>query len=74
MVAHMTAQDYMIKENIELTNVSGSNLVVGSKKIILQEKVDILVPSIVKNNTGIIIASAGTDLSSIYAEVSGRIR
>lgn len=70
----MTAQDYMIKENIELTNVSGSNLVVGSKRIILQEKVDIFVPSIVKSNTGIIIADASTDLNRIYAEISGRIR
>ena len=76
----MTAQDYMIRENIELANVVGSNLVVGnnlvvgSKKIILQEKVDIFVPSIVKSNTGIIIADASTDLNRIYAEVSGRIR
>ena len=46
MVAHMTAQDYMIKGNIELTNVLGSNLVVGSKKIILQEKVDIWFPQL----------------------------
>lgn len=70
----MTAQDYMIRENIELTNVAGSNLVVGSKKIILQEKVDIFVSSIVKSNTGIIIADASADLNRIYAEVSGRIR
>lgn len=74
MVAHMTAQDYMIRENIELTNVAGSNLVVGSKKIIIREKVDIIVPSIVKSNTGIIIADASTDLNRIYAEVSERIR
>lgn len=70
----MTAQDYMIRENIELINIAGSNLVVGSKKIILQEKVDIFVPSIVKSNTGIIIDDASTDLNRIYAEVSGKIR
>ena len=70
----MTAQDYMIRENIELTNIAGSNLVIGSKKIILQEKVDIFVPHIVKSNTGIIIADASTDLNRIYAEMSGRIR
>lgn len=70
----MTAQDYMIRENIEITNVVGSNLVVGSKKIILQEKVDFFVPSIVKSNTGVIIADASTDLNRIYAEVSGKIR
>lgn len=70
----MTAQDYMIREGIELTNVAGSNLVVGSKKTILQKKVDIFVPSIVKSDTGIIIADASTDLNRIYAEVSGRIR
>lgn len=66
----MTAQDYMIKENIELTNVAGSNLVIGNKKIILQNKLDIFVPSIVKRDTGIIIA----DVNRIYAEVSGIIR
>lgn len=70
----MTAQDYMIRENIEITNVAGSNLVVGSKKIIIREKVDIFVPSIVKSNTGVIIADASTDLNRIYAEVSGKIR
>ena len=70
----MTAQDYMISENIELTNVAGSNLVVGSKKIIIQEKVDIFVPSIVKSNTGIIITDASTDLNRIYVKVSGKIR
>lgn len=70
----MTAQDYMIRENIELTSIAGSNLAVGNKKIILQEKVDIFVPSIVKSNTGIIITDASTDLNRIYAEVSGRIR
>lgn len=70
----MTAQDYMIRENIELTNIAGSNLVIGIKKIILQEKVDIFVHPIVKSNTGIIIADASTDLNRIYAEVSGRIR
>ncbi len=70
----MTAQDYMIRENIEIPNVAGSNLIVGSKKIILQEKVDIFVPSIVKSNTGVIIADASTDLNRIYAEVSGKIR
>ena len=70
----MTAQDYMIRENIELINIAGSNLVVGSKKIILQEKVDIFEPSIVKSNTGIIIDDASTDLNRIYAEVSGKIR
>ena len=70
----MTAQDYIIRENIEITNVAGSNLIVGSKKIILQEKVDIFVPSIVKSNTGVIIADASTDLNRIYAEVSGKIR
>ncbi|PWT28804.1 hypothetical protein [Butyrivibrio fibrisolvens] len=64
----MTAQDYMIRENIEITNVA------GSKKKILQEKVDIFVPSIVKSNTGVIIADASTDLNRIYAEVSGKIR
>lgn len=68
----MTSQDYMIRENIELTNIAGSNLVIGSKKIILQEKVDIFVPPIVKSNTGIIIADASTDLNRIYAEVSGK--
>ena len=56
------------------TNIAGSNLVIGSKKIILQEKVDIFVPPIVKSNTGIIIADASTDLNRIYAEVSGKIR
>lgn len=66
----MTAQDYMIKENIELTNVSGSNLVIGNKKIIFQNKLDIFVPSIVKRDTGIIIA----DVNRIYAEVAGIIR
>ncbi len=70
----MTAQDYMISENIEFTNVAGSNLVVGSKKIILQENVDIFVPAIVKSNTSIIIADASIDLARIYAEYSGRIR
>ena len=74
MVADMTAQDYMIRENIELTNIAGSNLVIGSKKIILQEKVDIFVPSIVKSTTEIIISDASTDLNRIYAEVSGRTR
>ena len=64
----------MIRENIEITNVAGSNLVVGSKKIIIREKVDIFVPSIVKSNTGVIIADASTDLNRIYAEVSGKIR
>lgn len=62
-----TAQDDMIRETIELINVA------ESKKIIFQEKVDIFVPSIVKSNTGIIIADAGTDLNRIYVEVSGRI-
>ena len=70
----MTAQDYMIKENIELTNVAGSTLVVGSKKIILKDKLDIFVPSIVKRDTGIIIADANTDVNRIYAEVSGKTR
>ena len=70
----MTAQDYMIRGNIAITNVAGSNLVVGSKKIILQEKVDIFVPSIVKSNTGIIIADGSNDLNCIYAEVLGKIR
>lgn len=70
----MTAQDYMIKENIELTNVAGSNLVIGNKKIILQNKLDIFVPSIVKRDTGIIIADLNTDVNRIYAEVSGIIR
>lgn len=70
----MTAQDYMIKENIELTNVAGSNLVIGNKKIILQNKLDIFVPSIVKMDTGIIIADLNTDVNRIYAEVSGIIR
>lgn len=65
----MTTQDYMIKENIELTNVTGSNLVVGSKKIILQNKLDIF-----KRDTGIIIADVNTDVNRIYAEVSGIIR
>lgn len=74
MVADMTVQDYMIRENIELTNIAGSNLVIGSKKIILQEKVDIFVPSIVKSTTEIIISDASTDLNRIYAEVSGRTR
>lgn len=45
-----------------------------SKKIILQEKVDIFVPSIVKSTTEIIISDASTDLNRIYAEVSERIR
>lgn len=31
MVAHMTSQDYMIRENIELTNIAGSNLVIGKR-------------------------------------------
>lgn len=44
----MTAQDYMIREGIELTNVAGSNLVVGSKKTILQKKVDILCPQLLR--------------------------
>lgn len=70
----MTAQDYMIRENIEITNVVGSNLVVGSKKITLQEKVDIIVPSIVKSNTDVIIADASTNLNRIYEEVAGKIR
>ena len=58
----------MIRENIELTNVAGSNLVVGSKKIILQEKVDIFVPTFVESTTSIIIADASIDLNRIYAE------
>lgn len=70
----MTAQDYMIKENIELTNVAGSNLVIRNKKIILQNKLDIFVPSIVKRDTSIIIADVNTDVNRIYAEVSGIIR
>ncbi len=70
----MTAQDYMIKENKELTNVTGSTLVVGSKTIILKDKLDIFVPSIVKRDTGIIVADANTDVNRIYAEVSGKIR
>lgn len=70
----MTAQDYMIRENIELINVAGSNLVIGSKKIILWDKVDIIIPTIVKSNTGIVIADANTDVNCIYAEVSGRVR
>lgn len=70
----MTAQDYMIRENIELTNVAGGKIVVGSKKIILQDKVDIIIPAIVKSNTGIVIADANTDVNRIYAEISGRVR
>lgn len=70
----MTAQDYMIRENIELINVAGSNLVTGSKKIILRDKVDIIIPTIVKSNTGNVIADANTDVNRIYAEVSGRVR
>ena len=70
----MTAQNYMIRENIELTNVAGSNLVIGSKKIILCDKVDIIIPTIVKSNVEIVIADTNTDVNRIYAEVSGRIR
>lgn len=70
----MTVQDYMIRENIELTNVAGSNLVLGGKKIILRDKVDIIIPTIVKSNTGIVIADANTDVNRIYAEISGRVR
>lgn len=73
-VTCMTAQDYMIRENIELINVAGSNLVIGSKKIILWDKVDIIIPTIVKSNTGIVIADANTDVNRIYAEVSGKVR
>lgn len=70
----MTVQDYMIRDNIELTNVAGSNLVIGSKKIIFRNKVDIIIPTIVKSNTGIVIADANTDVKFIFEEVSGRIR
>lgn len=70
----MTAHDYMTRENIELTNVAGSNLVIGNKKVILRNKVDIIIPTIVKNNTGIVIADANTDVKFIFEEVSGRIR
>lgn len=70
----MTAQNYMIRENIELTNVAGSNLVIGSKKIILRDKVDIIIPTIVKSNVDIVIADTNTDVNRIYAEVSGRVR
>lgn len=54
--------------------MEGSKLVLGSKKIICANKMDIILPQIVKSNTGIVIADAMAGLDRIYAEVSGRIR
>ena len=70
----MTIKDYLEKENIEMTAIKGSQIVIGSKKIMCENKVDIILPQIVKSNTGIIIADATVDVNRIYAEVSGKIR
>ncbi len=70
----MTIKDYLEKENIEMTAIKGSQIVIGSKKIMCENKVDIILPQIVKSNTGIIIADTTVDVNRIYAEVSGKIR
>ena len=70
----MTIKDYLENENIEMTAIERSQIVLGSKKIICKSKVDIILPQIVKSNTGIVIADSTTDVDRIYAEACGRIR
>lgn len=70
----MTIKDYLENENIEMTAIEGSQIVLGSKKIICKSKADIILPQIVKSNTGIVIADSTTDVDQIYAETCGRIR
>lgn len=70
----MTIKDYLEKEYIEMTAIKGGQIVIGIKKIMCENKVDIILPQIVKSNTGIIIADATVDVNRIYAEVSGKIR
>ena len=71
----MTVKDYLEKENIEMIAMEGSKIVLGSKKIICENKVDIIFPQIVKSNTtGIVIADSMTDVDHIYVEVHRKIR
>lgn len=70
----MTIKDYLENENIEMTAIEGSQIVLGSKKIICKSKVDIILPQTVKSSVGIVIADSTTDVDRIYAETYGRIR
>ena len=69
----MTVYYYFAKENIEMTTLEGSMFVLGRKKIIYENKFDIILSQTVKSNTWIIMASP-TDASTIYPEFSGIIR
>lgn len=62
----MTANEFLVKENVITEKINGSSIILAKKNIILEKK-EIIIPGITKSDVGIIIPNRFDSIEDMVA-------